>query len=43
MSIAIARNAWVNNFVCLCVMENMSYAESWMVEVVIALKEGLRN
>jgi len=43
MSIIVARNAWVNNFICLCVMENRNYVEWWMVEATIALKEGLRN
>jgi hypothetical protein len=43
MSIVAARNAWVGNFVCLCVMENMSCAEQWMVEGVIASKKGLCN
>jgi hypothetical protein len=43
MSIVVARNAWVGNFVCLCVMENMSCAEQWMVEGVIASKKGLCN
>ncbi len=43
MSIAFARNAWVGNFVYLCVMENMSCVERWMVEGKIALKKGLCN
>jgi hypothetical protein len=38
-----AKNAWVGNFVCLCVMEKMICIELWMVEGVIALKRGLRN
>ncbi len=41
-SIAVARNAWVGDFVCLCVMENMNYAEQWMVEGVTALKKVCR-
>jgi len=43
MSIAIARNAWIGNFVCLCVMENRSCVEQWMVEGMTALKKGLHN
>jgi hypothetical protein len=31
-SISTARNAWVGDLVCLCVMEDRSYAEQWMVE-----------
>jgi len=42
MSITVARNAWVGNFVCLCVMENRSCTEQWMVEGVIALKKVCR-
>jgi hypothetical protein len=41
MSIAAARNAWVGSF-CLCVMENKSCAERWMVEGTTALKKSLR-
>ncbi len=37
--IVVARNAWVCDFVRLCVMENRSCAKQWMVEGVIALKE----
>jgi hypothetical protein len=40
MSITATRNAWVGNFVCLCVMENKSYTKGWMVEGAIALKKG---
>jgi hypothetical protein len=43
MSIVAARNTWACNFVYLCVMENKSCAEQWMVEGAIALKKGLRN
>jgi hypothetical protein len=39
MCIIAARNAWVGNFVCLCVMEDRSYAKQWMVEEAIALKK----
>jgi hypothetical protein len=44
-SITTARNAWVGDFVCLCVMENRSCAEQWMVEGLIALKKvcGMDN
>jgi hypothetical protein len=37
--IFVARNAWVCDLVCLCVMEDTSCAEKWMVEGVIALKK----
>jgi len=37
--IATTRNAWVGNLVCLCVMENRSYTEQWMVEGAIVLKK----
>jgi hypothetical protein len=43
MSIVAARNAWVGNFVYLCVMENMSYVERWMVEGETTLKKGVHN
>jgi hypothetical protein len=43
MSVVAARNAWVSNFVCLCVMENRSSAERWMVEGATTLKKGLCN
>ncbi len=43
MSIDAARNAWVGNFVCLCVMENKSCAKRWMVEGATTFKKGLRN
>ncbi len=36
-SISIARNAWVGKLVCLCVMEDRSCTEQWMVEGAIAL------
>jgi hypothetical protein len=38
-SIFAARNAWVGDLVRLCVMEDRSYAEKWMVEGAIALKK----
>jgi hypothetical protein len=38
-SISAARNAWVGDLVCLCVMEDRSCSEKWMVEGVIALKK----
>jgi hypothetical protein len=41
-SIATTRNAWVGNLVCLCVMENKSYTEQWMVEGATALKKVCR-
>jgi hypothetical protein len=41
--IVVAKNAWVGNLVCLCVMENRMCIEPWMVEGAIALKRGLRN
>jgi hypothetical protein len=40
--VSIARNAWVSNFVCLCVMEDRSCAEQWMVEGAIALMKVCR-
>jgi hypothetical protein len=43
MSIVVARNAWVGNFVCLCVMENRSYTKQWIVEGMTTLKKGLHN
>jgi hypothetical protein len=43
MSIATARNAWVGDFVCLCVMEKKSCTEGWMLEEAVALKKALRN
>ncbi len=43
MSIFVARNAWVGNFICLCVMENRNCAERWMVEGATALKKSLCN
>jgi hypothetical protein len=42
-SIAVTRNAWVGNLVCLCVMENRNYTKQWMVERVTPLKKGLCN
>jgi hypothetical protein len=39
MSITIARNAWVGNSICLCVMEDRFYVERWMMEEAIALKK----
>ncbi len=42
-SVAAARNAWVGNLVCLCVMENRSCIELWMVVGATALKKGLHN
>jgi len=33
------RNAWVGDFVRLCVMEDRSCAEQWMVEGPNALKK----
>jgi hypothetical protein len=41
-SITAARNAWVGDFVYLCVMENKSCVEQWMVEGAIALKKVCR-
>ncbi len=38
-SIIVARSAWVGDLVCLCVMENMSCIERWMVEGMTALKK----
>jgi len=38
-SISIGRNAWVGDLVCLCVMEDMSCIEQWMVEGATALKK----
>jgi hypothetical protein len=43
MSIVAARNAWVGNFFCLCVVEDRSCAERWMVQRETALKKGLSN
>jgi hypothetical protein len=43
MSIVATRNAWIGNFVCLCVMKNRNYVERWMVEGTTILKKGLRN
>jgi len=39
MSIINARNAWVGNYDCLCVMEDKNCTEQWMVEEVIAMKK----
>jgi hypothetical protein len=36
-SISAARNAWVGKLVCLCVMEDRSCVEQWMVEEATAL------
>jgi hypothetical protein len=36
-SISIVRNAWVGDVVCLCVMEDRSCVEQWMVEGATAL------
>ncbi len=38
-TIVVAMNAWVGDLVCLCVMENRSCVERWMVEGAIALKK----
>jgi hypothetical protein len=35
----VVKNAWVGNLVCLCVMENRSCIEQWMVEGTTALKK----
>jgi hypothetical protein len=37
--ISATRNAWVGDLVCLCVMEDRSCAEQWMVEGVTPLKK----
>jgi hypothetical protein len=37
--ISATRNAWVGDLVYLCVMEERSYAEKWMVVGVTALKK----
>jgi len=37
--ISAARNAWVGNLACLCVMEDRSCVEQWMVEGAITLKK----
>ncbi len=37
-----ARNAWVGDLVCLCVMENRSCVERWMVEGATGLKKVCR-
>jgi len=44
-SISTARNAWVGDLVCLCVMEDRSCVKQWMVEGTIALKKvcGMDN
>jgi hypothetical protein len=39
MSITATRNALVDYYVCLCVMEDKSCTKLWMVEEVIALKK----
>ncbi len=41
-SISVARNAWVGDLVCLCVMEERSCAEQWMVEGATTLKKVCR-
>jgi hypothetical protein len=43
--ISAARNAWVGNLVSLCVMEDRSCVEKWMVEGATALKKvcGMHN
>jgi hypothetical protein len=33
--ISVARNAWAGDLVSLCVMEDRSYAEQWMVEELL--------
>jgi hypothetical protein len=38
-SIYVIRNAWLGDLVCLCVMEDKSCAEQWLVEGVTALKK----
>jgi hypothetical protein len=38
-SISTTRNAWVGDLICLCVMEDRSCAEKWMVEGTTALKK----
>ncbi len=43
MSIAGTRNAWVDNFVCLCVLKNKSCAKQWMVEETTTLIKGFCN
>jgi hypothetical protein len=40
--IFVARNAWVSDLVCLCVMEDMNCAKQWMVERTSALKKVCR-
>jgi hypothetical protein len=39
LSTIVARNAWINNYVCLCVMEAKSCVEQWMVEEATTLKK----
>jgi len=41
--VVVAKNAWVGNLVCLCVMENRICIKPWMVEGAAALKRGLHN
>jgi len=41
-SISTTRNAWVDDLVCLCVMEDRSCVEQWMVEGATALKKVCR-
>jgi hypothetical protein len=38
-SISAARNAWVSDLVCLCVMEDRSCVEKWVMEGASALKK----
>jgi hypothetical protein len=37
--ISFARNTWVGDLVCLCVMEDRSCSKKWMVEGANALKK----
>ncbi len=41
-SISAARNAWVGDLVCLCVMEDRSSTKQWMVKGATALKKVCR-
>jgi hypothetical protein len=38
-SIFAAKNAWVGDLVCLCVMEDRSCAKKWLVEGAATLKK----
>jgi hypothetical protein len=39
ISITVGRNAWVDYFVCLCVMEDRNCTARWVVEGTFTLKK----